>query len=113
MQIKQSENEIQNTICEYLAILEAQNKLMYWRQNTSPVYDVKGGSFRRMSVHAKKGVPDILVIIKGKFIGLEVKSKIGKISSDQAEFKKGMEKNGAMYYVVRSLEEVLQVIKQI
>lgn len=113
MEIKQSENEIQNTICEYLEILETQNKLMYWRQNTSPVYDVRGGSFRKMSRHAKKGVPDILVIIKGKFLGLEVKSKVGKPSSDQLDFKRGMEKNGAMYHVVRSLEDVLSIIKAI
>jgi hypothetical protein len=103
------ESEIQNTICEYLALREKQKMLLYWRQNTGAIFDVKNNIHRAMPKHAKKGVPDICVIKKGKFIGLEVKSATGRQSDDQKTFELFVTENGGFYYVVRSLEEVRQI----
>jgi hypothetical protein len=33
-----------------------------------------------------RGVPDIIVVKNGKFIGIEVKTKEGRLSDDQAVF---------------------------
>jgi hypothetical protein len=103
------ESEIQNTICDYLALREKQKMLLYWRQNTGAIYDVKNGIHRAMPKHAKKGVPDICVIKKGKFIGLEVKSATGKQSDDQKLFELFVTDNGGFYYLVRSLEDVRKI----
>ena len=108
------EKDIQSSICEYLEILEAQGKIMFWRQNTAPTVNKnKGGewSFRKMPKFTKKGVPDIIMIVKGKFIGLEVKTKKGVQSQDQKDFQALVEKNQGEYHVVRSIEDVLKIIK--
>jgi hypothetical protein len=36
-----------------------------------------------MPKHAMRGVPDIIVVKDGKFIGIEVKTKDGRLSADQ------------------------------
>lgn len=109
MALKQKEVEIQHTICEYLAFREKQRMLMFWRQNTNAMYDVSKGIHRRMPVHAKKGVPDIIVIKKGQFIGLEVKSATGRQNEDQRAFELFIKENGGFYYLVRSLEDVRKI----
>ena len=106
MALKVKETEIQHTICEYLAFREKQKMLLFWRQNTNAMYDPTKGIHRRMPVHAKKGVPDIIVIKNGKFIGLEVKSAIGKQNYDQKVFEEYVTMHGGYYHVVRSLDEV-------
>jgi len=103
------ESEIQNTICEYLAIRERQKMLVFWRQNTIGTYDAKNKSFRTPSRFSKSGIPDIIVIKAGKFIGLEVKSAIGKQSDNQKIIQLLLEANGGFYYVVRSLDDVKKI----
>jgi hypothetical protein len=40
-----------------------------------------------MPAHAMRGVPDIILIRNGKFIGLEVNTPTGRLSDDQIEFR--------------------------
>ena len=56
-----------------------------------------------MPKYALKGVPDIIVIKQGRFIGLEVKTKDGRLSADQVEFGRRAKEQGAEYCVVRQL----------
>lgn len=99
------ESEIQASICDYLAI----KKYFFWRQNVIPAMN-QDGSMRRLPKYVKKGVPDIIVIKDGFFIGLEVKRKGEKQSESQELFEEGVkETGGGEYYVVRSIDDV-QVI---
>jgi len=100
-----TETEIQSTICEYLAY----RKHFFWRQNTAPRYDTKKQIFYRMPKHAMNGVPDIILIKDGQFIGLEVKQEKGKQSEDQKIFEKRCHDAGAKYYIVRSLDDVIKL----
>lgn len=59
-----------------------------------------------MPAHALKGVPDIILIKSGQFIGLEVKTDIGRLSPDQVEFARRSKEAGAIYHVVRSIDDV-------
>ncbi len=97
------EIEIQSAICDYLAL----KRYFYWRQNTAPTYDKAGGFYRAMPKHSKKGIPDIIVIVAGRFIGIEVKTDKGKLSPDQVEFGRECVRNGGEYVVARSVEDVL------
>jgi hypothetical protein len=64
-----------------------------------------------------KGVPDIILIEPigdfAVFVGLEVKTKTGKLSSDQILFKKRIERINGFYFLVTNVEEVEKAIKQI
>lgn len=57
-----------------------------------------------------KGIPDILILDSGKFIGLEVKRESAKLRPEQAEFGAKMVMHGGAYHVVRSLAEVQEIL---
>jgi predicted type IV restriction endonuclease len=56
------------------------------------------------------GVADIVVITEGGYaVFLEVKATRGVQSADQKEFQKRCEEKGCEYYVVRRLEDIINI----
>ncbi len=98
---KTLEKEIQLAICEYLAY----KRYFFWRQNTIPVFDK--GHYRPMPKFSINGVPDIILVHKGIFWGLEVKRPKGKISENQVIFKEKLEKAGGKYDIVTSIDDII------
>jgi hypothetical protein len=96
------EGDVQRAICEYLAL----KRYFFWRQNTAPTYDVTRGVFRAMPKYAMKGIPDIIIVKDGRFIGLEVKGPTGRLSADQIAFRDELERNGGTYIVAKGIEDV-------
>ena len=82
--------------------------IFHWRQNNLPIFDPKlnGGYGAYRSHSGLKGVPDIICIINGQFVGIEIKAGSDRISADQALFKKRCERNGGKYLVVKKVEDV-------
>ncbi len=103
----QKETEIQRAICDYLAL----KKHFFWRQNTGAMIDHKSGkvTFKAMPKYSMNGIPDIIVIHQGFFIGLEVKREKTKQSPSQIEFEKRCKEAGGEYYVVRSIDDVKEI----
>lgn len=99
------EKDIQLAICEYLTI----KRHFFWRQNVIPPFDKKTGHYRPMSKYTMTGVPDIIVIKNGIFIGLECKRKGGKQSDAQIEFQRRTELAGGKYYTVKSVIDVINI----
>ena len=55
-----------------------------------------------------KGIPDIIVYSKEKgFVGLEVKSEVGRLRPDQKAIQEAIRGLGGHYIVVRSLDDVM------
>lgn len=104
------ETEIQSEIIDYLQLLENQGKLFLHRVNNMGVYDPKVKAYRVFPKGAKKGFPDIICLKDGLLIGLEVKTGEGKQSKEQKEMEKLMKEHGAAYYVVRSLDDVIEIV---
>lgn len=102
---RDSESNILRSVCDYLAL----KKYFFWRSNTTPVYDANQKFFRRMPVYAMKGVPDIIVIYKGSFIGIEVKRPGTYQSPEQKEFEMQCNRNGGSYFVVRSVDDIIKL----
>lgn len=102
-----TESQIVSAICEYLRI----KGYFFWRQNNNAVFDGGKKTFRAMPKYAKKGVPDIILIIGGQFIGLEVKRPKCYLSKHQKQFKEDLLKYGDSdkYYTVRSIEDVTKL----
>ncbi|MCB8563885.1 VRR-NUC domain-containing protein [Fusobacterium ulcerans] len=107
------ESNIQSQIISYLQILEKQGKLFFQRINNTAIYDPVGKRWRSLAKGTKKGFPDILVLKDSRCIGLEVKTSKGKQSKEQEEMESLMKEHGAAYYVVRSLEEVINIVEKI
>jgi len=55
-----------------------------------------------------KGVPDILGIYKGQFLGIEVKTEKGKVSPEQEQFLAAIRQNGGIGFVARNLDDVIE-----
>jgi hypothetical protein len=62
-----------------------------------------------MPKYAMRGVSDIIVVHVGRPYFLEVKRVGAYQSAEQTEFQTRAEKAGAMYAVVRSIEDVQQL----
>ena len=107
--MKEKESDIQNAICDYLAM----KKTFFWRQNTAPTIQrhADGGfHFRAMGKYALKGIPDIIVITDGGYaVFLEVKTTKGRQSPEQLEFARRVKEKGGELYVVRSIDDVKNI----
>lgn len=109
------ETEIQSAIIDYLQILENQGKLFFVRlNNIPPVTKFADGRmfFRRLPKGTKKGLADILVIIKGTAIFFEVKSEKGYLRPEQKIFQELCKKNCTLYFVIRNVEEIRRILDE-
>jgi hypothetical protein len=78
-----------------------------WRSQPLACRDRKGRMLRALPV----GFPDLSGITStGRFIGLEIKTPTGRVSPDQERFGAMLVKFGALYAVVRSVEDALRVL---
>lgn len=53
------------------------------------------------------GIPDIIGIFKGKPLFIEVKRENGKLSEKQEEFLLRVKREGAIAFVAKSLDDVI------
>lgn len=60
-----------------------------------------------------KGVSDLIALKDGKTIFVEVKTRRGNLSEYQIKFKQDIENKGGLYYTVRSIDDIKEVIKSI
>lgn len=103
------EKEIQRDICEWLHI----KHYFFWRQNNIPVFGRNNGgqqTFRSMPKFTPKGIPDIIVINHGDFIGIEVKRPGAKLRPDQLQFSRNITIHGGYYHVATSLDDVIKIM---
>lgn len=98
---KQSERDIQRTICDWLTL----KRIFWYRQNSGAMAGTHNGK-RRFFRFGWPGAPDIIAVIDGRYVGIEVKSTKGCQSQAQFHFQKSLEKAGARYILARSIEDV-------
>jgi penicillin-binding protein-related factor A (putative recombinase) len=96
------EKEIESRILNFLQACG----LMVWKNNSIGVFDAEKKSFRRPSKFHRNGVSDILGCLpNGRFLAIEVKSKIGRPSPNQLEFITEVQKNGGICFISRSVTQ--------
>lgn len=93
------EAEAQKAILQYLQL----KKHFCWRNNTG-AFKAEHGSFIRFGA---KGSPDIMCIIDGNFVGLEIKGKDGRLSPDQIAFQEATHKAGGKYHILKSIDDAI------
>ena len=101
--MEKSEKMIQNEILDFLRTRE----IGYFWQNDS--VGIKGR--KRETSYRPNGVPDILGVVSGQFVGIEVKTPKGKISVSQEVFRERFIKSGGIYILARSVFDVLEICK--
>lgn len=96
------EKDIQRTIIEYLSY----KGIFHWKQNNAGIKKPNGSYIPA----GKLGIPDIICVINGRFVGIEVKTKTGKQSEHQARFQQELEEAGGKYILARDLDDVIKNI---
>ena len=97
-------------LAEVLIALGQRTDCRVWRQHA--------GRFRALRDHnvvvrvAPDGIPDVCgILIDGRWLALEVKSKAGRQRKTQKAFQRMIEKHGGVYAVVRSAREAVSVVE--
>ena len=115
-----SETALLLEICDWLK----HEGFFFWRSNNIPAGGRTFGTFLALPKYTPRGLPDIMVVRLGTFIGLEVKRegseserekngrkvRAGKLTPDQAEWGAGLSQAGGKYACVRSLQEVKEIL---
>lgn len=97
-----TESAIQRDILDYLVKFQ----IFHFRNNSGMAK--KGKRWVRFGV---TGGPDIICVVRGQFIGLEVKGPDGKQSEAQLDFAIGLGLAGGRYILVRSLDDVIELFE--
>ncbi len=104
MLVRMKESEIQRSIIDNLRW----RGILAFRCQPAPVPIRKGTAivgFRRADAF-NVGMPDIVCVIRGRFIGIEVKSPLGRQRPDQRVWQERIVKAGGFYILARSWMDV-------
>jgi hypothetical protein len=93
------ESEVQKQILDYLAL-----KHVFHYRNNSRAFKRDDGHFYRFGA---TGSPDIICVINGQYVGIEVKAPKGKHSEHQKEFQRQLEEAGGKYMLAYALDDVI------
>ncbi len=96
------ESEIQKQILDYLVA----KRIFHHRQNSGAFDNGKGGFCRFGAL----GAPDIVCVIVGQYVGIEVKALKGRQSAHQKAFQQALEAAGARYVLAYSLDDVINAL---
>lgn len=99
------ESDIQRQILDYLAL----RRVFHYRNNSGAFKDTAGHFYRFGAL----GSPDIICVIAGQFVGIEVKAPKGKQSDHQKEFQNKLEAAGGSYVLAYSLDDVTDALAKI
>lgn len=106
---KVSEHLIQAACLEYLGY-----RGVFCYRNNSGAIPVEAASGRRFIKFGTSGSPDIIAVIEGRFVGIEVKAAKGKLRPSQEAFRDQLTIRGkGIYIVVRSVDECKEEIERL
>lgn len=99
------ERDIQNACLQWLTL----RKVCHVRLSVNSSTIMAGGKMIRLP-NPMRGWPDILTIVKGRAVGLEIKAST-KQSEEQKSVQEYIEKAGGLYYVIHSISELESALK--
>ena len=100
---KETANQITQNI---IRAVNMQPGCVAYRQNNVGVWDAAKQVHRKGNT--EKGLPDITAIIRGRYVGIEVKAGRDKLSQDQLLRKFEIERAGGVYFEARSTDDFLK-----
>lgn len=81
---------------------------IFWRQNAGKVKTDRGA----WVVLGPLGISDVVGLIDGRSVFIEVKVPGGKQRTGQAAFQRAVEKAGGIYLIARSPEEAIERLEK-
>ena len=106
MSAQPSEAQIQDAIRKELGDVSRYPELVLWRNNVGQMIDKDG---RRVVFGVGgQGAADLLGMWQGRFVALEIKTPIGRLSPEQKLYRDLIEHKGGTYVVLRSVDDAQQ-----
>jgi hypothetical protein len=99
------EKDIQASIIQLLQL----KHVFHYRNNSGSAIG-KGDHLIRFGA---SGSPDIICVIAGRYVGLEVKRPGGKLRDSQIAFRDALARAGGFYFTVTSLDDAVDAIETI
>lgn len=65
------------------------------------------------SPFSEKGIPDLLCVLRGRFVAAEAKTKTGKLSLMQVMQIERLRRAGALAFTYRTIEEFKSIVSQL
>lgn len=109
---KQTEAEIQAAIRAELGNPNRYPGLALWPNVCGVFLDEHSGTKRRVGI-GNPGGADLIGCYYGRFIGIEVKTPIGRQFEKQRLFQLGIERIGGAYCLARSVEDAVAFIARL
>lgn len=98
------ESEIQRAILDYLTL----RGIFHYRNNSGAFAMPATETHQRRFFRAGAvGAPDIVCVVNGQYVGIEVKAPRGKQSEHQMEFQRRLEAAGGRYILAYSIDDVI------
>jgi hypothetical protein len=94
------ESDVQRQILDWLAL----KRIFHHRNNSGAFVDSQKHFYRFGAL----GSPDIICVIKGQYVGIEVKAPKGKQSEHQKAFQQALEAAGGRYLLAYSPDDVIR-----
>ena len=112
MSRKHPEMDIHNAIFDWLR-LKLPKAVIHHSPNE---FGMSGPAIKRQVAKHKRmgmfvGFPDLLVLLKGRTVGLEVKAGKNRQSDAQKDAENAFKENSAEYHVVRSIDDVARIFE--
>lgn len=108
-----TEADIKLAVADYLQYKQNAGELYYDRLQSGEFIEVRGGPRRRIK-GCRAGTSDFFVIftpwINPRIIFLECKGEKGRLRPEQKEFRDLVEAQGAEFWVIRNLDELITII---
>jgi predicted LPLAT superfamily acyltransferase len=100
---KVKESDIQRSIIEWLSY----QRIFHYRNNSGGFKDANQHFYR----FGATGSPDIVCVIEGRYVGIEVKASDGRQSDAQRDFQARLEAAGGLYILAKSIDDVERSLK--
>lgn len=99
------EKRIETSILEFLRSIG----VYCWKTDRQGTFDPVRKTFRTNNNPFKiKGVSDILGIVQGRMLAIEVKSPVGRLTDEQRVFIAKINHEGGIAFTARSLEQCIE-----
>jgi hypothetical protein len=82
-----------------------------YRINNVGIYDAKRGVYRKGGT--VKGIPDIIAVLDGRFLGIEVKYGADRQSADQRVVELEIQGAGGVYFIAKTYEGYLDYMNKL
>ena len=105
--MKHPEHDIQVDIINYLRL----NRIFCFSVPNGGLRNIKTAAFLKKE-GATAGVSDLIVLLKGECVFVEIKTKTGRQSEEQKNFQNAVELLGFSYYVWRSLDDAIKFVRE-